>query len=118
MKDYNEDETLTRYIWHNYRELMSNFEREVDLVAIVRQHAQKANPQLHQALLDHQGRCGDPAIESALEAGFRAFYQRVRDRLLDEHSDQIVINRCPSCDRIVRTPRARVCVWCGHTWIE
>lgn len=118
MKDYNESETLKHYIWHNYRQLLSQFEREVDLVVIVRQHAQKANAQLAQDILDRHGRCGEPAIEAALEAGFAAFYQRISDRLLTEHPDQVVINRCPICHKILRTPRARVCVWCGHTWID
>jgi rRNA maturation endonuclease Nob1 len=27
-----------------------------------------------------------------------------------------VINRCPACKRIVRTPRAQHCLWCGHDW--
>jgi uncharacterized OB-fold protein len=36
------------------------------------------------------------------------------ERLLREHANEIVINRCPACGRIVATPKARQCLWCGH----
>jgi len=26
------------------------------------------------------------------------------------------ISRCPVCERIVKTPLARQCLWCGHDW--
>lgn len=44
------------------------------------------------------------------------FYEQVRDRILDDHADEVFVNRCPECDHVVRTPRARLCLWCGHDW--
>ena len=29
---------------------------------------------------------------------------------------QVVVNRCPECSRIVKTPLARQCLWCGYDW--
>ena len=26
------------------------------------------------------------------------------------------VNRCPACNRVVRTPEAKQCFWCGHDW--
>ena len=59
-----------------------------------------------------------PAINAALQQGNDVFRQQVCERLLAAYGDQIFINRCPACQRIVRTPKARLCVWCGHTWYE
>src|SRR5262245_61170602 len=58
----------------------------------------------------------DPAVDSALEQGHGAFLDRVRDRILAEVGNQLVMNRCPMCRRIVRTPKARQCMWCHHDW--
>ena len=37
-------------------------------------------------------------------------------RLLADHREEIVVNRCPRCRRIVRTPKAKLCLWCGYSW--
>jgi hypothetical protein len=37
-------------------------------------------------------------------------------RILGEHTATHRINRCPRCHRVVRTPLARQCFWCGHDW--
>jgi len=38
----------------------------------------------------------------------------VRDRVVRDHPQAIV--RCPKCARVLRTPRARQCMWCLHDW--
>ena len=43
-----------------------------------------------------------------------AFRERAIQRLVSEYSN--IINRCPSCQRIARTPTAQLCPWCKHTW--
>jgi hypothetical protein len=42
--------------------------------------------------------------------------ERAIDRVFSQHLGEMEINRCPACNRIVRTPLARQCLWCGHTW--
>jgi hypothetical protein len=37
-------------------------------------------------------------------------------RLLQDPATQTLINRCPRCHRIVRTPSAKQCLWCKHDW--
>ncbi len=55
-------------------------------------------------------------VVAAISDGPDAFRDRVRDRLLAECADEIFINRCSRCSRVVATPRAQQCLWCGHTW--
>lgn len=40
------------------------------------------------------------------------------NRILTEHREKIIINRCPECDRILETPRSRQCLWCGHKFFH
>lgn len=62
------------------------------------------------------GAVGDAEVEAALSDGFEAFRRRVRDRLLAEHRAAVFVNRCPRCQRMVRTPLARQCFWRGFDW--
>jgi hypothetical protein len=48
--------------------------------------------------------------------GLNAFVVRTAQRILDEHSDEIVFNLCPRCGALARTPRARQCRLCGYDW--
>ena len=53
----------------------------------------------------------------ALAIGLLQYRESVIQRLLrNVQSGSITINRCPKCGRIVRTPRARQCRWCGFDW--
>jgi hypothetical protein len=117
--DYNDDIILTGYIWNHYQHLMTDFERLVGKAIIGRAKAEhSSSPQMATMLQQHWGRTDDPAVNTALQDGAEAFRRQVRDRLLHTYSEQIFVNRCPACHCIVRTPKARLCVWCGHTWYE
>ena len=49
--------------------------------------------------------------------GLRCFKASVADRIKTEiASGRVVVNRCPGCSRIVKTPLARQCLWCGRDW--
>ena len=117
--DYDEDDILTAYIWNHYQHLMTDFERLVGKAIIGRAKAEhSSSPQVSAMLQQSWGRADDPAVNAALQDGADVFRRQVRDRLMSTHSGQIVVNQCPVCQRIVRTPKARLCVWCGHTWYE
>lgn len=104
MRDYDEDAELTHYVLRAGSHLVTELEFRIRRVILFRAKG-------HGRLLGP-----DEEIEEALREGTAAFERRLRDRLLTEHGQEIFINRCPSCRRIVRTPRARLCLWCGQDW--
>ena len=117
--EYDDDSILTMYIWNHYQPLMTDFERLVGKAIIGRQKATHCSSPQQAAMLQRGwGLVDDPAVNAALHDGAEVFRRQVRDRLLEAHGGQIFVNRCPACHRIVRTPKARLCVWCGHTWYE
>ena len=117
--DYNEDDKLTAYIWNHYTHLMTDFERRVESAIILRTKVERnSDPRMADMLRQRWGGADAPAITAALQQGTDVFRQQVCKRLLAAYGDQMFINRCPACQRIVRTPKARLCVWCGHTWFE
>jgi hypothetical protein len=113
---YDEETELTKYVWNNYQHLMTEFECRVGRAILVRAKATGSSPQFAQLSIEKLGLVDDPAVNSALIDGAEAFRRRVRARLLAEHSQDMLVKRCPKCNRVVRSPRARQCFWCGWDW--
>jgi hypothetical protein len=117
--NYDDDAVLAEYVWTHFDHLMTAFEREVRRVIIWRTKADRCNDEAMAWVMKQKfGRVGDPEIDAALHEGSDAFLQRVCRRALAEFGSSVFINRCPRCNRVVRTPRARQCFWCGYDWHE
>lgn len=113
--EYDEDDVLTWYVWAHFGHLVTEFERRVIGADIANQKEAKGWLSLAQLLRERWG-YDDPAVEEALAEGVEEFRHRVCVRILLERGGEVLINRCPGCDRIVRTPKARQCEWCGGDW--
>jgi hypothetical protein len=118
--DYDEAEVLTRYVWHHCQHLMSDVERRAYRVGMAATKAdaaiERGSHSLARVLLERWGGDGEAEVRAALADGYEAFRQRVTRKLLSDARVQAMINRCPECGRVVRTPRARQCLWCKHVW--
>ena len=58
----------------------------------------------------------DPVVLRLTAEGFDAFQERVASRILAEHRDTVFLNYCPRCGGLTRTPKAKLCLHCGHSW--
>jgi hypothetical protein len=114
--EYEEDRELSRYIWDCFSHLMTDFERRVGLAIIGRQKAANAGADATQPLMARWGQTDDPEVNAALSDGPETFRRRVSSRVLAEAAGEVFVNRCPRCNRVVRTPKARQCFWCGFDW--
>ena len=113
---YDDEAELASYIVRNHSGLFSPFEQRVEGAALARiKFAAYEIGSPVQRMLDKKCQFGDVEINAALAKGLRDFRMRVASRILAEHPD-LQINRCPQCNCIVRTPRARQCFWCGYDW--
>jgi hypothetical protein len=116
---YDEEIALIEYLWDYYSHLMADFECRVGKAIIARQKEAACShdsPRLARMLAEKWGCVNDPEVNAALADGSEQFRQRVCSRVLSEARDKVVINRCPNCHRVLRTPLARQCFWCGHNW--
>jgi hypothetical protein len=114
--DYDDETETTRYVWDYCQSLMTDLERRVFKAIIARQKSDASSPEMARTLLQSWGGGNDAEIEAALADGAEAFRQRVCRRLLQ--AQVMKVHRCPRCDRVLRTPTARQCFWCGHDWHE
>ncbi len=115
--EYDEGHELTNYVWDHYQRLMTEFQRRVGRAILGRAKATAAgSPEMAGLFHRRWGEVGVPEVETVLASGPEAFRHRVRDRLLSERRSEVFVNRCPCCARVVRTPHARQCFWCGFDW--
>ena len=113
--DYDEPSVLTEYVCRHCVPQMTDFERAGLKAVYAREKAEHAeSAKLRDMIARKWSAQGDPAVVAALSAGVDAFSRAVRDRVLRDHPE--VVNRCPKCKRVARTPRAKQCRWCFHDW--
>jgi predicted RNase H-like HicB family nuclease len=113
---YDETDELRDYIWWHCKHLRTDLERRADYVAVVRaKYSGPDREEERQFWLKNEGVTEGPDVDRALSAGWEAFRETVIQRIVSEWGESI-INRCPRCSRIVKTPKARQCLWCGHDW--
>lgn len=116
MEEYDELTALTEYVFHNYYGLLTLEEKRIEKARISRIKASNSDGKISELLEKRWGFADDPEVNSQLADGGVKFRSRVCQRILDECSEQIVVNRCPNCARVVRTPKAKQCLWCGNDW--
>jgi hypothetical protein len=116
---YNEDEIiraqLSRWLYKHY---MTDIERRCWYLG-ARRARSEADPSSgwSERIRVEWDVHADKEVREALAQGVAAFEQAIFDRLWRQYLEgSLPLNRCPRCLRIVRTPLAKQCLWCGHDW--
>lgn len=58
----------------------------------------------------------DTQVLALLQDGPDAFVHRAAQRIYAENGGEALLNNCPVCNRLARTPQARQCRHCGNSW--
>lgn len=112
--EYNEDNVITDYICSHGQKFMTELELLGQKAVNARFKAEGSSPAMAKKILEKWGAENDPRVNEALSQGVEKFKESVRDRVLRDHPE--IINRCPKCNRVVRTPAAKQCNWCLNDW--
>lgn len=116
---YNDSEALTAYIIANYRHLMTPMEGRASLYLLTtaKDQAYGSRSEITERYQRLHGPL-PPEAKQLLADGPALFHERIRNRILSEHADKVVLNRCEKCGSLCRTPLACLCPVCNHTWYE
>jgi hypothetical protein len=114
------DETLVLglYLKHNYLHLFTADEWAAFKVLVMRAKIRHSStpeeppPHYVEVLAEYE----TPSAKRLLADGEPEYWRRLGERMLREHGDSIVVNRCRRCGRIVVSPGARQCLWCHYDW--
>lgn len=113
---YNEREELKKYVLAHYSALFTEIEALAFQAAAAEYKAEHTSGPLAEKIREKWGANGNLKVLEALKEGVLALRDRVFERLMNESSEEIKINRCPKCTRIARTSKAKQCPWCFHQW--
>lgn len=105
-EDRRRTDPLLDYLLSHYAELVTPQERKAAFMGTLR------TPEGDRWATD------DPQVLALLANGKQAFTQALEQRLLTQHPGKVFINRCPKCGGVTRTPKARQCRFCHHSWHE
>lgn len=117
--EYVEEHELRRYVWRNFKHALTERERVLHIAATLEIKARHAHSgSLAARLREMSGYFMDAEVAAIADGGLGAFEQQCCARLLREYGSEIYINRCDRCQRIVASPVACACVWCGNHWYD
>ncbi len=135
--DRDELQVLGDYIYAYQRHLLTPLELQVDGVyRLLFKSISSDNEQiLRRGLKPLEPPFEDPVTAQALEhlvgthepdwgdvdmnLAWQRWCRTIRDaavRISRDESSGLKVARCPSCDRVLNTPRARQCFVCGEDW--
>jgi len=114
---------LAFYVFKHYTRLLTTTERRAKRHLLMTYKATMGRSDLRaQAEVRAQGGAraqwlsDDPEVLALVADGLEAFQARVAERILAEHANEVVLNYCPRCSGLTRTPGARWCPHCGYDW--
>ncbi|MFC5873793.1 hypothetical protein SAMN05443633_101274 [Chryseobacterium arachidis] len=58
----------------------------------------------------------DPETLNLLKQGYEEFEMNVVKRIMSETPEKVFFNNCPKCGKLARTPYAKQCRYCSHSW--
>ncbi len=60
----------------------------------------------------------DPEILKLLGNGIEHFRITTATRISHDNPEVLIMNNCPNCGKLARTPFAKQCRYCSHNWHE
>jgi hypothetical protein len=118
--NYDDERALAAYVWRHYRHLMTPLARRIGdySVPIVSDSPIDKARRVHAYLEQQDGHVSDSEVHEAFKMDRNEFKMQVMRRLMSQRIAEMILNRCPKCSRLTRSPAARLCPWCGHHWHE
>ena len=107
---------LTRYIVCHFSHLMTPDERTAYKTVLAEEKATATTSPGMQKAIRQLWVSEAPEAKRLLQDGPEAFLLKVRERILNDHGERLELNLCPVCGSLARTPKAKQCPKCFHSW--
>lgn len=115
--DKEPDDELTKYVIDHYGRFFTELEKRALRILHLSQKADCGHNALMQRKVAEVAELQpDAEVQEIVALGEAAARRKIRERFLRDHRGEIFLNYCPSCSALCRTPHAKMCVRCGHSW--
>ena len=109
------NDEVDEYITNNFTEVMNTNEQTAYQLLLRVERAEADGMDYEFALRKHRIH-PNPEVNALMMAGYEWFIKRVRDRVVAENAETGVLKQCPRCEKLLRTPSAKQCRYCFHSW--
>jgi hypothetical protein len=116
VREYNESLELQRYVWQFLVGLMSSEEQIVEKEWHAQQHQRYGQTHIAEFLNKRHGLDASMEVQKVRRIGFDTYTKHICERLQRDKPNEFYIHRCSQCARILFTPVAQQCFWCGADW--
>lgn len=113
------DNETAKYIINYFSNLLTSAEKvAIKHTTSIRklEHSTSDNSNLTRVYKEKGWFTSDPNVLDLLKDGYEQFELNVANRILLQNESGVFFNNCPKCDKLARTPYARQCRHCGHSW--
>jgi len=112
---YDDDAAMRAYAWRHWYMRLTPLERRTCWTDVpITSELDGKGKRIYQMAEKRDGNVPDADVRAVFAGDRERFRETAIQRLLELHSREF--NRCPSCNGVVRTPAAKLCPWCKHTW--
>ncbi len=111
------DKEISNYIRTYFSHLMTNDEK-LALKYHLYTFKTEDNPQMRKVMIDKGWISERPVLKELLKNGYDEFELNVARRIMKETPEKIYLNNCSKCNKLARTPYAKQCRHCGHSWYD
>lgn len=116
-QQYSEDTETRRYVGRWYNHLLTESERLGPSAEWLLKNVPNASPEEIEAVIHEQFDGSEQRLTvMELLTAIDRFTEQSISRILRDHASEIALTRCPDCARIVSSPNAKQCLWCGNDW--
>lgn len=110
------DRETARYIFNYFGELLTSLEWKARMHFFSLEKNPHGSAAREEFFRERGLLSSDPEVLDLLKDGYGNFELKAAERILEQHRDAIFLNNCPQCNKLARTPKAKQCRHCGHSW--
>lgn len=103
-------DSLTKYIFDNYYMYMTLTENMAWRYFVFKEQGNTDAAKNYE-----RGNFGTE-VSRFIKMGEVEFYNFVRDRIMNQYREKILLNYCPKCGHLTRTPESKQCFKCKYKW--
>lgn len=106
---------ITYYIFNYRQDLLANEENKAYRHLTVLQNIEFVESETQKRLM-RKWLSTDEKVLKLLENGENNFYKQTIERVFRNNPNEEILNLCPKCNALARTPKAKQCQKCFYSW--
>ncbi|WP_162056337.1 hypothetical protein [Pontibacter pamirensis] len=112
------DLETANYIVTYYRSMLSEKEDAAlrHLQSIEKLEGIENRDKFEKAFRESNWLSNDPNVLNLLNGSKNDFILNTAKRILKDNQEKVLLNNCPNCGKLARTPQAKQCRFCGNDW--